>query len=89
MEWQQHLPKPIQNSEDYYQKECNSGILQQEEQLYLETKALGISVGASLVQVRDGLQFLRNEVPNNATLRQIAFVNKSLTSAETHYSNIE
>ena len=57
------------------------------EQLYLETNALGVGLGASLLKGRDRMWFLRNEAPDNAAL--VAFVTKSLTSAETHYSNIE
>ena len=36
-------------------------------QLYLEIDALEISLGSS-VYMRDGMQFSRNEVPDNAAL---------------------
>ena len=57
-------------------------------QLYLETEASGEGLGVSLLQVRDRMQFPRNEAPDNAVLWPIAFVSKSLTNAETCYSNI-
>ena len=59
------------------------------EQGYLETDALGASLGAHHLQVRDGMQFPINEAPGNAVLQPRAFMSKSLTSAETHYSNIQ
>ena len=57
--------------------------------MYLEADAPGVSPGASLLQVWAGMQFPRNEAPENAVLWQTAFASKSLTNAETHYSNIE
>ena len=52
----------------------------EKEQLYLETNVLG--VGASLLQIWDGMQFSWNEAPDNAALQSIAFGSKSLTCAE-------
>ena len=63
----------------------NSG----KELLYLEMDVLGVSLGAGLLHVRDGMQFPRNEAPDNAALWSIAFMNKSLTCAETCYGNTE
>ena len=48
-----------------------------------------VGLGTSLLQKRDGMWFTRNETPTNATLWPKVFVSKSLTSAETHYSNID
>ena len=61
----------------------------EEGQLYLEIDASFFSLGARLLQVRDGWQFPRNEDPDNVALQSIAFMTKSLTSAEMHYSSIE
>ena len=52
----------------------------EKEQLYLETDASGVGLGASPLQARDGMWF--STVAN--TIHK-----QSLTSAETHYSNIE
>ena len=53
--------------------------------LYLETDALGVGLAASLLQVRDRMQFPENEALDNAALQSIAFRSKSLTRAETQY----
>ena len=39
----------------------------EKELLYLEVDALGLGLRASLLQVRAGMWFQRNEAPNNAT----------------------
>ena len=36
--------------------------------LYRETDALGVSLRGSLLKVRDGMQLIRNEAPDNAGL---------------------
>ena len=48
-----------------------------------------MGLGASLMEVRGEMQFPMNVAPENAALQPITFMNKSLISAETHYSNIE
>ena len=57
--------------------------------LYLETDASEVSLGAGLLQIRDGMNCGCDEVPDNATLHPNVFINKSLSSTERHYSNIE
>ena len=48
-------------TEPKHQEECDHGVLQwKTQQLYLETDVLG-SLGASLLQARDGMWFPRNE----------------------------
>ena len=61
----------------------------EKEQLYLEQDVLGVGLAASLLQVRDGMQFTRNEAPDSVALWPKAFASKSITSAGTHCSNIE
>ena len=61
----------------------------EKEQLYLETYASGVSLGASCLHMRDDMWVPRNEAPKNAVLWPIVFKSKSSTSMETHYSNIE
>ena len=60
----------------------------EKEQLYLETDMSDFGLGASLEQEREGLWFPRNEAPGSAVLEPIAFVKRSISSAETCY-NIE
>ena len=57
--------------------------------LYLETDASGVGLGAALLQTRKGTSCPRDEAPDNSILRPIAFMSKSLSSAEERYSNIE
>ena len=65
------------------------GFYNEKGQLYLETDALCVGVGACLLQSRDRMWFPWNEAPNNTTLWPITLVHKSLTSADTCYSNID
>ena len=55
----------------------------EKEQLYLEMDALGVELGAGLVSVRDRMWFPRNEAPQSAALKPVAFDSKSLISMET------
>ena len=48
--------------------------------LYLETDASGVAIGMALLQ---------SEKNERDTLYPIAYGSKTLTSAETHYANIE
>ena len=60
-------------------------------EFYDETKPLHLEMDASnttLLQTRDGT-CPKDIAPDNTILRPIAFVSKSLTSAEQRYSNIE
>ena len=59
----------------------------EKEQLYLEADAFGVSQAVSLLQVRDGIQYRRNEAPDNASLWPVAFTSKSSTNVEN--CNIE
>ena len=59
------------------------------EQPYLETDMFGVGIHASLLQLRDRLQFSRNEAPDNSALWPKVFASKTLTSVETYYSNIQ
>ena len=55
----------------------------------LDTDTLGISIGAGLLQVRDRMNFPKDTAPGNTILIPIALASKSISSAETSYSNIE
>ena len=57
--------------------------------LYWETDASDVGVGASLLQVMGGMNFLCDEVPDKATLCPITFSSKNLLSNDLHYSSIE
>ena len=71
------------------EKRHSVALYNEKVQPFIETNVLGLGLRASLLQVRDGMQFPKNEAPNNAALQPIAFQSKSLTSTETRYGNIE
>ena len=50
--------------------------------LYLEIDASGLSFGAGLLQVREGMNCGHDEVPDNLTLHPITFYSKCLMSTE-------
>ena len=76
-------------SKNIIKKNVTMVFYNEKEQLYLQTDVLDVSWGVSLIQVRDGMHFPRNEVPYNAALQPVAFARKSLTSMESHYNNRE
>ena len=49
-------------------KNMTKTFCNENEQLYLETDALGVGLGASLLQTVDDMQFPRSKTPNNAVL---------------------
>ena len=57
--------------------------------LYLETDASGVSLGAALLQLCYNTVCQKGIVLDNIALCPIAFANKSNTSVERRYSNIE
>ena len=57
--------------------------------LYLETNALGVGLGATLLQVKDDLSCGYDEAQDNAMFQPTAFASKSLSSTVQQYSNIE
>ena len=53
--------------------------------LYLETDTFGISLGARLLQVSDGMDCGCDKISNNVILQPIAFTSKSFSSVEWHF----
>ena len=81
---EQHTLEPLWQGLKHHQEDCDYFILQSKTTAILRVM-LGVSLGASLLQVRDTLQFPGSEVPNSATAWPIEFASKSLTSMETYY----
>ena len=61
----------------------------EKEPLPLITDASGINLEVDVLQVRDRVWFPWNKAPDNTALHLITFANRSLTSVESYYSNIE
>ena len=58
-------------------------------ELFLETDAFSVGLGAALLQLRDNTAWQQGKAQDNTMLWPIAFASKSLTGAERRYSNIE
>ena len=77
MDLQQHLLQPIQQSQNIIKKNATMVFYNEKEQLYLETDASGVGLGASVLHMRDRMWFPRNEAPDRSVLWQIVFASKS------------
>ena len=58
-------------------------------QLYIETDASGVRLGAFLLQTRSSTSCHRDKALGNSILRPTALDSKTFTKAEKRYSNIE
>ena len=67
MDVEYHIPKSIQKGIVTYQERCIHGILQWE-RATVETDVLGISLKASLLQVRDGIGSQRMSSKQHGTV---------------------
>ena len=54
-------------------RDMTTAFYNEKEQLHLERDVLDVDHRASLLQARNGMQFPRNEAPNNAALWSKAF----------------
>ena len=79
MHMERDLPKIFSKAMKFYDEMYS---------LYLEKDAIGIGLGAELMQGWDGMTCPWDEAPHNNILRPIAFTSKSLSLKE-RYSNIE
>ena len=79
----------MQQDQEHDQEDCNHGIIKWKGNIYLESDASNVDLRKSLLNMRDGMQFPKNETPSNMALWQVAFTRKILTSVENCYSNIE
>ena len=58
-------------------------------ELFLETDASGVGLGAALLQLRDNATWQQGTALDITMLWPIVFTSKSLTGTENRYSNIE
>ena len=87
--WSSTYQNQYNRTKNFIKKNATMAFYNEKEQLYLETDALGIILGESLLQVRVGIWLPRNEASDNPVLCPIAFASKSLSNIETDYSNME
>ena len=57
--------------------------------LYLETDTSSVCLRSGPLQVRDGMNYGQDGIPDNTELGPITFASKSLSTAEWWYSNIK
>ena len=57
--------------------------------LYVETDASREGLGSALLKAREGTCCPRDETPDNNILGLMAFMSRSLSTAERRYSNVE
>ena len=86
---EQHIPNLYNRDKNIIKKNATMAFYKEEEQLYLETDMLGVGLRASLLEMRDVMQFSRNEAPKQCSTAANSNISKSLASAEIHCRNIE
>ena len=72
----------LYDKEKIVKKDVSMKFYDMAKPLYLETNACSISLGAGLLQVGAGMNGGHDQKPDNEILHPIAFVSKSLSSAE-------
>ena len=86
LDTEQDVPGPVWQSKEYDKNACMK-FYDTPKSLYLETDASGVSLGARLLHIRDGMNCGCDELPDNAAMCPVAFASKSLSSTVWHYSN--
>ena len=68
VDMEKHISELIRQGQKHYQKECDHGILQGKTATPLTNMHWELAKGQVFCKMRDGMQFPRNEAPNNAVL---------------------
>ena len=89
LKWNSIYHKLYKRAKLIIKKHALMKFLSVKEQLYLETDMMGVDLGECILQVRDGMWLPKDKTPENSAMWPIAVARKSLTSAETLYSNIK
>ena len=64
-------------------------LYNERELLFLEMGVSGVNLEPGLLKIKERMNSLCDEAPDNTALHPIAFTRKSLPSVEMRYSNIE
>ena len=86
---EQNTPRSIWESQNNSKKDACMKFYDVARPLYLEANLSGIDLGASLLQVREGLNCRHDKVPDNVIFWSTAFASMSLSSVQRNYSKTE
>ena len=73
MYMEQHIVKFICQSKNIIKMNITMTLLNNREQLYLETEELNVGLGVSVLQGKGNTLFPRNKEPDNALLLSVVF----------------
>ena len=68
MDVEQHIATLYERAKAIIKKDTSMAYCNEKEQLFLEMDVLGVDLSASLLHMRDKMQFSKNEIANNASL---------------------
>ena len=80
--WNATYEKLFDKAKSIIKEDTCMNIYDKNQQPYLETDTSGVGLGAARLQARNSTNCPRDKALNNSILRCIAFVSKSLISAE-------
>ena len=87
--WHKHHTEAFENAKKLVSKDCCLRFYDSELPLYMEMDASKVGLGAALLQPQENYEYSDQDTPPTEDLRPVAYASKSLTSAESNYSNIE
>ena len=87
--WNESYQQIYNKAKSIIKKDMCMKFCNEKKELFLETDALGVGLGAALLQLRDNTTWQQGTTPDNTILWPIVFTSKSFTGAESRYSNIE
>ena len=87
--WNKSYQQIYNKAKSIIKKDMCMKFYNKKKELFLETDALGVGLGAALLQLRDNTAWQQGTAPDNTILQPIVFASKSLTGAESRYINIE
>ena len=87
--WNESYQQTYNKAKSNIKKDMCMKFYNENKELFLETDASGVGLRAALLQLRDNTTWQQGTAPDNTMLWPIAFASKSLTGAESGYSNIE
>ena len=87
--WNESYQQIYNKAKSIIKKDMCMKFYNENKELFLETDASDVGLGAALLQLRDNTTWQQGTAQDNTMLWPITFASKSLTGAENRYSNIE